>query len=378
MDMIQRNKDVVLGSEDLEDIYSFKNFPIYMGCTDEDESNDVFSDMTWKISRGSGMIQLSSLIPLDILYKKGHGSGTVGKIWERHHKKFSEFINKYDVKNVLEIGGLHGELSRDYFNLNSKTKWTIIDPIATATSTNRLNIIKSFFDENFKTEEVYDCLVHSHTLEHIYDLDKFMLNISSFMKKDSLLIFSVPNMMEMLRNNSTNTLCFEHTFFITEPYIEFFLKKYGFTILDKNYYLSNHSIFYSAKKTENKLNPVLPEKLYDTNKIEFDRFINSISSDIKILNNIMENSKFPVFLFGSHIFSQILINLGLDTKKIVSLIDNDVNKENKRLYGTNLISYSPKILKKYPDALVILRLGAYNEEIKNDILTNINKNVIFI
>jgi hypothetical protein len=41
-------------------------------------------------------------------------------------------------------------------------------------------------------------------------------------------------------------------------------------------------------------------------------------------------------------------------------------------------SKNPKILKDIPQALVILRAGVYNEEVKNDILTNINPNIKFI
>jgi hypothetical protein len=83
-------------------------------------------------------------------------------------------------------------------------------------------------------------------------------------------------------------------------------------------------------------------------------------------------------MFGAHVFSQYLISFGLNTSKIVCLLDNDLKKENKRLYGTSLISKSPKILKDAPESLVILRAGVYNEEIKNDILNNINPNIIFI
>ena len=85
-----------------------------------------------------------------------------------------------------------------------------------------------------------------------------------------------------------------------------------------------------------------------------------------------------MYLFGAHIFSQYLLAFGLDEKDLVCILDNDVEKENKRLYGTNLISHSPKILKDVDEALVILRAGGYNDEIKQDILDNINPKIRFI
>ena len=53
-------------------------------------------------------------------------------------------------------------------------------------------------------------------------------------------------------------------------------------------------------------------------------------------------------------------------------------KENKRLYGTNLKVKSPQILKKEEAPLVILKCGVYNNEIKNQIIKNINSKVIFL
>ena len=50
----------------------------------------------------------------------------------------------------------------------------------------------------------------------------------------------------------------------------------------------------------------------------------------------------------------------------------------KRLYGTTLEVNSPKILKNNKNPTVILRAGVYNEEIKKDIISNINSDTVFI
>ncbi|HDZ5150818.1 TPA: SAM-dependent methyltransferase, partial [Campylobacter jejuni] len=75
------------------------------------------------------------------------------------------------------------------------------------------------------------------------------------------------------------------------------------------------------------------------------------------------------------LFSQNLIYSGLDTSKIVCILDNDLNKQKKRLYGTKFIVKSPKILKDQDNSLVILNAGVYNNEIEKDILENINNRV---
>lgn len=49
-----------------------------------------------------------------------------------------------------------------------------------------------------------------------------------------------------------------------------------------------------------------------------------------------------------------------------------------RLYGSNLKVKSPEILKKYKNPVAILKAGIYNNEIKKQILTQINKKTKFI
>jgi hypothetical protein len=181
----------------------------------------------------------------------------------------------------------------------------------------------------------------------------------------------------MLENNYTNCINFEHTIYFTEPYIEYFLNKYNFELVEKQYFKKDHSIFYCAKKINN-ISSNLPDGLYEENKTTFQKYINNHLDDVNNINKVISKSNLPVFLFGAHVFSQYLISFGLDTEKIVCLLDNDIRKENKRLYGTYLFSKSPKILKDVSEAIVILRAGVYNDEIKNDILTNINPNVKFI
>ena len=84
------------------------------------------------------------------------------------------------------------------------------------------------------------------------------------------------------------------------------------------------------------------------------------------------------FLFGAHVSTQILLASGLREDKILCLLDNDPNKQSKRLYGTNLSVASPKILADVEKPVVILRAGVYNKEIREDILMNINSQTVFL
>jgi hypothetical protein len=377
MKLIERNRDVVFDNDDLEDLYTFKQFPVFMGCVEQDSSKDILSDMNWKISKKSGMIQLNPLLPLDVVYNMEHGSGTTGKAWDEHHTSFADFIYKFKPNSILEIGGLHGILAKKYLELDNNVEWTMIEPNPTVDSDLPIEVIKGFFDDKFTSNKKFEAIIHSHVLEHVYNPDEFMNHKSSFMSEGDLLIFTVPNMQIMLENNYTNCINFEHTIYFTESYIEYFLNKYNFKLIEKQYFKKDHSIFYCAVKTS-KTSFNLSEGLYKKNKATFQKYIDNHLSDVNKINRIINKTNLPVYLFGAHVFSQYLISFGLDISKIICLLDNDVRKENKRLYGTSLISKSPKILKDIPEAIVILRAGVYNDEIKTDILTNINPNITFI
>jgi hypothetical protein len=78
------------------------------------------------------------------------------------------------------------------------------------------------------------------------------------------------------------------------------------------------------------------------------------------------------------VFAQYLLAMGLNAEKIVCLLDNDTKKQGKRLYGTNLNVLSPRVLSDVDRPIVILKAGVYSEEIKSDILDNINKSTMFL
>jgi predicted SAM-dependent methyltransferase len=365
-------------NDTLEHLFTFNNFPVFMGCSNEPKSNDIAFNMEWFIGKESGLIQLKKLLPLDVLYADSHGAGEVGAIWDKHHSAFAKFISKFSPHSVFEIGGGHGILAKKYQEYK-KTKWTILEPNPTPKSDCPASFITGFFDNDFRFDEPFDTVIHSHVLEHIYEPLQFMKHLEEFTKIGDKLIFTLPNMKKMLERKYTNCINFEHTYFITEPYIEYLLEKFNFKIIEKEYFLEDHSIFYSALRSEYKNQTVkFTNDLYKENKLIFNEYIKYFEKEIEDINAVLKNTDKKVYLFGAHIFAQYLIAFGLDTSKIVCLLDNDKNKQNRRLYGTNLTVHSPVSLKDVSEPIVILKAGVYNNEIKSDIIKNINPAVTFL
>jgi len=373
MKKIARDCDIVSGNADLEPIFSIKNFPVFQGCVDSNRVDDLLSDLDFYISPTSGMVQLNPLLPIDVIYQGEHNPGSVGQVWHRHHRCFAEFINKYWPKKIFEIGGSHGLLSENYYTLDPNCDWTIIEPAPAPVVELRAKLITGFFDDSTCIDQNTDMVVHSHVLEHMYNPQEFFNNLSR-MPHETLMCFSIPNLNSNLLDKHTNALSFEHTYLCVEEYVEYWLAQSDYQMLEKIYH-DQHSIFYAAIKKQHVTKLEMPT-LYNKNKKLLDDFTAYYDKEISDINRVVQNWNGCVYLFGAHIFSQFLIAQGLKIEKIKCILDNSVLKQGLRLYGTNFSVASPKEIED--NSLVILRTGSYTEEIKKDILTNINPTTTFI
>ena len=330
-----------------------------MGVTNKKINDDIVIDMKIGACSHCGLSQMINLIKPNILYQKNHNDA-VGSRWEDHHNKFSEFVLKKCGKSILEVGGGFGKIAnkctkktkiKEWFfyepNFNSNTKKLI-------TST-KIKIIRR--TKNIKKIEKVDTIVHSHVLEHFYDPISDLLSLSNYLKDDGNMIIAVPNIQEMLKKNMTNAYNFEHTYFINLNILKtiFLLSNFKIEKIHKYY---EYIFFLNIKK---KINP----KKYKTN-LNFSKtnyyvsnFIKNIKSITTSINTKLKKYKInKKYIFGSHIFTIFLLKMGLKENYFEYVLDNSKMKNNKRLYGTKLITKFPRILKsqKVPP-IIILKTG---------------------
>ncbi|MDO8526983.1 MAG: class I SAM-dependent methyltransferase [Deltaproteobacteria bacterium] len=372
---ILRGESVLTGKDRMEKLYAFKNFPVFMGCTSQPSENDIFADMEWGICLDTGCIQLLKLLPLEILYMSQHNEG-YGNTWTEHYAQFVDFLKKFDPKNILEVGGSNGCIAQLFTQSSPDACWTVVEPNPTFQGNKNIRVVSKWFDSQFVFDGPVDAIVHSHVFEHTYNPAEYICHIARLLEPGKKHIFSFPNLFHFMKNRYTNCLNFEHTVFLTEHFTDYLLKKSGFRILEKKYFM-DHSIFYATEKAGSGGVPeVLPNK-YEEYRSMFMDFIHYHLGMVEELNQKINGAKNPVYLFGGHIFSQFLIAFGLNTKNIAGILDNGPQKQGKRLYGTLLMVSSPKILADKKEVNVILKAANYNNEIKKDILENINDQVVF-
>ena len=125
----------------------------------------------------------------------------------------------------------------------------------------------------------------------MYEPIKFLEDIAEYLDEGGRLVFSVPNLAKYLENKFSNTINFEHTYFLSEEFTKYFLEYFGFKIEKKEYFLEDHSIFYSATKCKESIKINL-KNYYEENKKIFLDFKKHNEKIVKELNNIIDKKKF--------------------------------------------------------------------------------------
>ena len=346
--------------------------------------NYEFENLNWWINKKSGNVQIYPKVKLDKLYFKSHGSGTVGKTWNDHHKLFFQIANKYLKGNICEIGGGNNSILNKIKNFSKIKNFYSFDKNLQLKNNNKKIIkIKKFFDAQYFNSHKnckIDLVLHSHTFEHLYNPNQFLNDVKSILSKNGKHIFTMPNMKPMIKKGYANAMNFEHPFYYDEKLVDCLLIQNNFEIVEKQFFKKDHSIMYVTKLnyslSKSKKNKFKIYSEYKKNLSLFEGMFNFWRKDIKQINKLTKKNK-NILIFGAHIFSQMMIFNGLDKKNIIGILDNDKNKIDKFLYGTKLKINKPSILKKIDKPCVILRAGSYNKEIKKQLL-GINNSTIIV
>jgi len=377
METVERKKCLMCEGE-LEEVYTFKDFPIYMGAAEHPFKEDTFCDMAFVGCVQCGAVQLQNLIPSDILYANGH-VGTVGKTWKRHHEEFCEFATKYVYGRIVEIGGANLIVANMLSEISTVDEIVVFDNNLSqygSSASDKILLREEFFNLDSAPSRV-NCLIHSHVLEHLYNPIEEIAAMANTLEDGDHMVCAVPLIDNMIKDNFTNAMNFEHTYMLTNEMIYNIMTNARLEVIAVKQF-SPHVSFYAAKKDSMRRRHVVHDYTGSSNVLT--GFLNHYLQEVDKISGQIGNPPDPnnTFIFGGHIFTQYLLNFGLKEELFSNVLDNDSNKIGQRLYGSRLEIRPPKILKDYESPLVVLKAAMYTEEIKKDILENINPNTRFI
>lgn len=368
MDVITRSRCCICDSSRLDSYIVIPNFPIYMGTTLSLEEEDIFHNQTWVVCQECGCLQLAELIPLNILYSNEHSAGEIGEIWRNHHKQFADFILEDRITDICEIGAAHGELARIILNKKPTLEYSIIEPVPFKIHP-KVKLTTGFVEDHLDVMSSYENIVHSHVLEHVYKPADFILKVSKCMGFKSSMYISFPNIERLIQTRGTNSLNFEHTYFLHLKQLSSLMQLHGLMILRQAKYLE-HSYFLKVGRIEIGAPPQQEMEILNiSHSVEaFREMWEELAVFVNSINLLLDHDDTPTFIFGAHVFSQSLISLGLNQSSIEGVLDNANSKHGKRVYGTRLWVYDPAIIQEKVRVRVILKTGHYQEEIRNQLL----------
>lgn len=301
----------------------------------------------------TGLISFLPFVDPKFIYLEQHNS-SIGETWLQHNSEFAKYISKYEFCNIVDVGGGSGNIYKSFKQINSNVNWKIID-LNPSIDDDNVEIIKGLFHpDQIKNQDI---VITSHFLEHIVELEKFLVDLRS--KNPKYHIFSLPNFKEYAKSNYSATIMFEHPRYLTEEFLTYILNKTGWNIINKTYF-KTHSIFFTTE----------PAKCNITDKkLECRDDIISFLNYLQTKADSLKDKSF--YVFGAHFTYYYLLNMGIDETQIIAVVDNDPMKQKKRMYGTNTKIISPDELPQ--GAEILVEMGPYNNEIKHKL-----NNVVFL
>ena len=373
---MERQKCAVCDKAELFNLFKLDNCPVQCCCVDEFNDDYIKDKLSYSQCQNCNTIQLDKLISLNILYSKSHNLVSVGKIWEEYFILFHDTIKKKIInKNVLEVGCPSGKIANRCSDYN---KWFIVEPNKNESIilNDKITFIKEYFDNYFTITENIDIIIHSHLFEHIYEPNDFLRTCFKTLNVGGEMIFGVPNMQYLAETGLClfNGVFFEHTIFLNKENITFLLNKNGFIVLNIVDY-TNHSTIYHTKKMVINENITCGLKITNYHDVFFNT-LNKYRNFVEKCNSILLKSTKKKYIFGASVYTQILLCLGLDFKKLHGILDNSKEKINNYLYGFNLLVFDPRAIEN-EDCVVILKNGFYVNEISIQ-LKSINSNTEII
>ena len=384
MKTIDRDTCVVCDDPNIEVLGGWQNFPVYMGTTTD--YDDVFVNQLWGICKKCGCVQLTKIIDPKVLYAMGHdhNPGTVGNTWNEHRTEFAKFIlqNIDYTKNILEIGAGNVDLEGAiYYSMEAMDKvpgtYLIMDPYVDQSRSQRIEVIHKMWSHDIDQRmwANVDTIIHSHTMEHFSSAAKDIKAMADMLPENGMMCLSVTVNNKLLERGWTNSINFEHNYLTTYNNIVYMIHAAGFAVQDAKWF-SDGNVFIAAKKVQTPPEAALVNE-YEFNRELFLAYMNGLVTDAKIIGERLGEIPGPRFVFGAHIFTQSLVYSGLNAAKFLCVLDNDHEKQGKRLYGTSLMVESPEVIEGLDEPIVVVRAAQFQDEIVEQ-LKKINPSVIVI
>lgn len=259
--------------------------------------------------------------------------------------------NRYSyLKTALEIGSNNGLYLEELQRVGITAYG--VDPCAT------VGVKAAFSHALAATLQPVDLIVANNVLAHVDDLRDVFSGIDRLMHDDSVLVFEVQYLPDMMARGAFDMIYHEHRDYHTlKPFVPF-LKRYGLVITEWEF-ISTHGGSIRVYCERAGVSTELPDEPLDWRafKRRIDHAKQSVWQQVREVEG-------PMACFGATAKATTLIHhFGL-TDHFMYCVDNTPAKQGRYIPGTHIPIQSENTLSDYPPDAVLLTAWNFEREIR--------------
>ena len=319
--------------------------------------------------------------------------------WLKHSEKlFKKCIKKFKLNTnstVLEIASNDGYLLN--FFKKKKINCYGVEPSKSVSKVAKKRGIK-VFNDFFSKKFVYqnkniikpDLILGLNVLAHTPHLNDFVAALKLIMKPDTICIFEIPYVKNLVKKMQIDTIYHEHYSYFSLISFNNLINKYSLSICDLEFIKTHGGSLriYIKKGLDNKKKLhkkiSLELKLEKENKLDNFNYYKKLQKTLKKLlkNNIKKikeiSEKNVVVGYGAAAKSTIMCNLlKLNSKSIKFVYEKNIFKQNKYIPAANIKIINNNLFKKNIADYMVIFPWNLKVEIINQI-KKIDKKIKFI
>ncbi len=317
------------------------------------ESRDIDNDKGINLSihqcSGCGLVQIPSA-PVHYYREVIRAVGISAEMTDFRLKQFSDFVKKYKVKKIVEIGSGFGE----YLEIMTK-----VLPEAYGIEYSQkgvqncqsvgLKVVKGYIeDENYTIPNApFDSFFIMSFLEHIPNITSFLGGLQKNLTDKAVGLVEVPNFDMILEKQLFSEFILDHLYYFTEETLRTTLEINGFEVIECKPVWHDYILSAVVRKKS---------------ELDISEFKNT---NLKIKNDLNEfiNGNGKTAIWGAGHQSLAVMALADLGGKIEYVVDSAKFKQGKYTPSTHIPIVSPEYFIKNPVSAMIVMAGSYSDEV---------------
>jgi hypothetical protein len=272
---------------------------------------------------------------------------------ERCYIYLNDKLKEQNVKTIIDYGSGNGKL-KDLLSLSEQI------------------VIDEYDIGMDQPSKKYDCLILSHVLEHIYDINKFIETISLNINENGLLYIEIPNaeyydkITDMCPLQEINI---EHINFFSKYALNKLLIKHNYQAISliDDYFMIKDYKYYVIRGifTKNKQNS------------SFKNYLCNGTKQISKYNFINLNKYNNIYVYGCGQFLFKIFDNICNNINVLNVIDDNPCYLNKKISNVVIINYEMYIEISNDGDVILLTSLIHDQTLKSK-LQKINKNITIL